>query len=125
MSKEKRMPSVFTGMSKHNFYLKDAISNFVLKEHRVPLNPYMLFGYYMGGAIERDFVRKGSYELLLIADALWILGIIADRIIAEIELAMKHNRPIHFYTMDDGGFNFKEIVDMNDLKFEPEVLPKL
>lgn len=125
MSKEKRMPTVFTGMSKHNFYLKDAISNFVLKEHRVPLNPYMLFGYYMGDAIERDFVRKGSHELLLTADELWIFGIIADGIVTEIELAMKHNKPIHFYTMDDTGLDFKEIVNMDDLKFEPEVLPKL
>lgn len=117
MSKEKRMPTVFTGMSKHNFYLKDHISNFILKEHRVPLNPYMLFGYYMGDAIERDFVRKGSYELLLTADELWIFGIIADGIVTEIELAMKHNKPIHFYAMDETGLDFKEIVNMDDLKF--------
>lgn len=47
----------------------------------------------MEDAIERIFVRKGSYELLLIADELRIFGIISDGIITEIELAMKHNKP--------------------------------
>ena len=38
---------------------------------------------------------------------------------------MKYNKPIHFYTMDETGLDFKEIVNMDDLKFEREVLPKL
>lgn len=125
MDTGKKMNTVFTGMSKHNYYLKELISNFVLKENKVPLNPYMLFGYYMGGAIDRDFIKAGSYQLLLSADELWVFGIIADGIITEIELAMTHNKPIRFFNMDDNGLSFKEITEIDDLKFEPEVLPKL
>ena len=40
--------------------------------------------------------------------------------VTEIELAMKHNKPIHFYAMDEAGLDFKEIVNMDDLKFERE-----
>lgn len=120
-----RIPTVFTGMSKHNFYLKDSITNFVLKEGKVPLNPYRLFGYFMGDAIERDYIKRGSYNLLMASDELWIFGVIANGNITEIEIAMRENKPIRFYTVDEHGFIYKEITSMDNLKFEPDVLPKL
>lgn len=55
---QKDKPLVYTAMSKHLFYFRMFISVFVLKNGGVPLNPFMVFDYFMLDAVDRDSVRE-------------------------------------------------------------------
>lgn len=114
---EKR-PIVFTAMSKHNFYLKDIISGFVLKNDCVPLNPFMSFGYFLNDMVDRDYIRRANNNMVIISDELWVFGIIADGVIFEIELAINKNMKIRFFTIDGHGVNINEILEIKELIFE-------
>ena len=39
--------TVYTSHSKHNYYAKQIISAFVLRQDCVPLNPFMKWGYFL------------------------------------------------------------------------------
>ena len=55
---------VFTAMSKHYFYFRMFVCKFVLEQHMVPLNPFMVFDYFLLDTIDRDEVRSGNNTLL-------------------------------------------------------------
>ena len=38
---------VYTAMSKHLFYYRMHISKYVIEQHKVPLNPFMIFDYFL------------------------------------------------------------------------------
>ena len=45
---------VYTAMSKHFFYYRMHISKYVIEQHKVPLNPFMIFEYFMLDSVDRD-----------------------------------------------------------------------
>ena len=57
-------PLVYTAMSKHLFYFRMFIQVFVLENGGVPLNPFMVFDYFMLDAVDRDTVREGNNNLV-------------------------------------------------------------
>ena len=65
---------VYTAMSKHLFYARMFISKFVLEQNKVPLNPFMIFDYFMLDSVNRDFVVEGNNNLVKRADELWVFG---------------------------------------------------
>jgi len=58
------MKLVFTAVSKRLFYFRMHISKFVLEKDCIPLNPYMLWEYFMLDTIERDKIRDGFLGML-------------------------------------------------------------
>ena len=110
------MKIVFTALSKHNFYFKDFITKYVLDKDCVPLNPFMLFNYFMLDTVERDRVRAANNELVRKADELWVFGEISDGVLKEIKLAESLKKPIKYYKILDSK-NIKEI-SKNEIEFE-------
>jgi hypothetical protein len=51
-------PLVYTAMSKHLFYFRMFISVFVLEEGGVPLNPFMVFDYFLLNVVDLDLVHQ-------------------------------------------------------------------
>ncbi len=44
---------VYTAMSKHLFYFRSQISKFVIEHDKVPLNPFMIFDYFLSDTVTR------------------------------------------------------------------------
>lgn len=97
---------IYTAFSKHYFYYRMFISRFVLKEGRVPLNPFMIFDYFLLDSVDRDTVRQANNSILCRSDEVWVFGPVSDGVLAEILIAKKKKKPISFYQIR----NAQEIV---------------
>lgn len=93
------MKLVYPAHSKHYFYFRQHISKFVLEQGCVPLNPFMIFEYFMLDTIDRDVVRNANNNLVKRADELWIFGPISNGVLDEIFLAKQSGKPINYYAI--------------------------
>lgn len=91
---------VYTAMSKHWFYFRMHISRYVLEQGKTPLNPFMLFDYFLLDSVERDIIRDANNSVLLRADQMWVFGPISNGVLAEILLAKKAKKPISFFKIE-------------------------
>lgn len=91
---------VYTAMSKHLFYFRMFISKFVLEQGKVPLNPFMIFDYFLLDSVHRDFVVEGNNNLVKRADELWIFGTISNGVLAEILIAKEMGKPIKYFKIE-------------------------
>jgi|SRR5579872_5519318 len=91
---------VYTAFSKHYFYFRMHISRFVLEMGKVPLNPFMLFDYFLADSVERDLVRDANNSIVLRTDEIWVFGPISNGVLAEILLAQKSNKPIIYFKIE-------------------------
>jgi hypothetical protein len=100
MNLTKPLPVVFTAQSKQYFYCRDAICVYVLNQGCVPLNPFRAFDYFLGERTDRDLVRQANFNLVRVADELWVFGdTIANGVLAEIKYAIQQRKPIRFFTI--------------------------
>lgn len=118
------MRLVFTAQSKNYFYCKDVICQYVLNQNRLPINPFMVFGYFLGDRVERDIIRRGNNQLIQMCEELWVFGPIADGVLFEIALAKQTGKSIRYFKLGSKINEIKEIKDMSDIVFEPEVHSK-
>lgn len=123
VSSIENMRTVFTAQSKNFFYCKDAICEFVLKNNMLPINPFMVFGYFLNDRVDRDLIRRGNNQLIQMCDELWVFGPIADGVLFEISLAKQLRKRVRFYKIGTRISEIKEIdiCDENEIVFEPEV----
>ncbi len=91
---------IYTAMSKHYFYYRMFISKYVLEQHGVPLNPFMIFDYFLLDTIDRDLVREGNNNLVKRADELWVFGPISNGVLAEIRIAKRLNKPTKYFKIE-------------------------
>lgn len=115
------MPIAFTAQSKKYFYCRDVICAFVMHQGYVPLNPFRVFEYFLDDRVERNMVRRGNFNLIRIADELWVFGrTIADGVLAEIQYAQDLGKQIKFFSI---GTQLEDIrpISIDDVKFETEV----
>lgn len=91
---------VYTAMSKHLFYYRMHISKFVLEQNMVPLNPFMIFDYFLLDTVDRDSVRKGNNNLVKKADNLWVFGPVSNGVLAEIKIAKQMNIPVRYFNIE-------------------------
>ncbi len=57
---QKDKPLVYTAMSKHLFYYRMFISVFVLQHGAVPLNPFMVFDYFLSMRLTATLYVRGT-----------------------------------------------------------------
>ena len=110
------MPLVYTATSKHYFYFRMFISRFVLEKNAVPLNPFMIFDYFLLDTLDRDKVRAANNNLVRRADEIWVFGPVSDGILAEILLAKEAGKPIKYFKI----INSREIAEINKAEAEME-----
>jgi len=110
LNKKKKV--VYTAMSKKTAYLKHHISKFVLKKKAVPLNPFMLFDYFLLDTVKRDEIREANNNLIRISDEIWVFGPISDGVLAEIQIATKLKKPVKYFAVTSNGkFTEKNITE--------------
>jgi len=115
----KEMKLVYPAHSKHYFYFREYISRFVLEQNCVPLNPFMIFGYFMLDTVNRDVIRNANNNLVQRADELWVFGPISDGVLAEIRLAKQDGKPINYYSIVKSKDIIKVLV--GDVEFEDDL----
>lgn len=97
----KNMKFVYPAHSKHYFFFRMHISKFILQKNCVPLNPFMIFEYFMLGTVKRDTVYNANNNLVKKADELWVFGPVSDGVLEEIKLAKKLKKPIKYFAIVD------------------------
>ncbi len=97
---QKDKPLVYTAMSKHLFYFRMFISVFVLENGGVPLNPFMVFDYFMLDAVDRDLVREGNNNLVKRCDEIWVFGAVSNGVLAEIQIAKEQGKKVRYFAIE-------------------------
>lgn len=90
-------PLIYTALSKHYFYYRMYISRYVLEQGCVPLNPFMLFDYFLLDSVDRDLIRDANNSVVLRADQIWVFGPVSNGVLAEILLAKNAHKPISYF----------------------------
>jgi len=93
-------PLVYTAMSKHLFYYRMFISVFVLEHRGVPLNPFMVFDFFLLDAVDRDLVREGNNNLVKRCDEIWVFGAVSNGVLAEIQIAKEQGKPVRYFAIE-------------------------
>lgn len=119
------MSLVYTAQSKHHFYCRDVVCEYVFRQGAVPLNPFRAFDYFLGDRVPRELIREGNQRLISAADEMWVFGsTLADGVIVEIALAGRLGLPIRFFTIATDVSGIEEIAPAH-LDFEVEVLKSI
>ena len=100
---------IYTAMSKKNFFQKWRIVKFVLEKGSAPLNPFMLFDYFLVDSVDHDLVRNANNTIIEKCDELWVFGEIADGVKKEIEVAKRLNKPTKYFDTSKLPEKIKEI----------------
>lgn len=93
-------PLIYTAMSKHLFYFRMHVSQYVLLNGGVPLNPFMIFDYFLLDTVDRDVVREGNNNLVKRCDEVWVFGAISNGVLAEIQIAQENGTPIKYFSIE-------------------------
>jgi hypothetical protein len=100
---KKTYPLVYPAYSKRNFYLQTHISQFCLDAKVVPLNPFMLFRYFLGDSVTRESVYLANNNIVRICDEVWAFGEISDGVLAEIKLKSDQGKPVQYFKINNGN----------------------
>lgn len=102
---------VYPAYSKRNFYWQMHISKFCLERKKIPLNPFMLFKYFLGDSVSRDSVYKANEGIVDLVDEIWVFGDISDGVQREIEMKQKKGGKIKYFRIIDGNpVKFRKIL---------------
>lgn len=99
----KTYPLIYPAYSKRNFYLQTHISQFCLNNKAVPLNPFMLFRYFLGDSISRESVYQANNNIVRICDEVWVFGEISDGVLAEIKLKREQGHRVRYFKIGTGN----------------------
>lgn len=103
------MKLIYSAHSKHYFFFREHISKYILDQGQVPLNPFMIFSYFMLDSVERNLIREANNTIVRKSDELWVFGPISDGVLVEIKLAESLGKPVRYFDI----VNSKDIVEIS------------
>ncbi|HEY9440398.1 MAG TPA: hypothetical protein VIS29_17505 [Streptomyces sp.] len=109
MSLTQEIPVVYTAQSKHNFFCRDVICEYVLLRDAVPLNPFRAFDYFLGDRVDRNYVRRANNNCVRIADEIWVFGEISDGVFHEIQYALQLGKKVRYFTLSTKAEEISEL----------------
>lgn len=89
-------PLVYAVTPKENFYYRLHINKFVLDNNAVPLNPFVMFDFFIMDSLKKDAMKTLRNSFIGKADEVWIFGD-TDGLLDDIKFARKINKPIVYY----------------------------
>jgi hypothetical protein len=96
------------------------ISRFVLENQKAPLNPFMLFDYFLVDSIDRNLVRDANNSIVLRCDEIWCFGPISNGVLAEILLARKANKPVSYFKIEKSQCIVPITIDLVEMETDVE-----
>jgi hypothetical protein len=92
---------VYVAMSNKSFYWRAHIQKFVLDSGMVPINPFMLFDYYLMHTVDKDVVRGAMNNLLSRSDEVWVFGRLSLGVKVQVGIAKRLNKPVRYFDISD------------------------
>src|SRR4030081_738915 len=92
---------IYIAMSNRNFYWRTHVSKPVLDEGYVPINPFMLFDYYLLHTVPKQLVREAINNLLARCDEVWVFGTMSLGVKVQLGIAKRLKKPLRFYDIAD------------------------
>src|SRR5438874_7480044 len=92
---------IYIAISNRNFYWRMQITKFVLDEGYVPINPFMLFDYYLLHTVPKILVREAMNNLLARCDEVWVFGRLSLGVKVQMGIAKRLRKPMRFYDIAD------------------------
>ena len=92
---------IYTAMSNRNFYWRNHIQKFVLDSGMVPINPFMLFDYYLLHTVPKAAVREAMNNLLARCDEAWVFGRLSLGVKVQIGIAKRLSKPIRYFDISE------------------------
>jgi hypothetical protein len=92
---------IYIAMSNRNFYWRMHVSKLVLDEGYVPINPFMLFDYYLLHTVPKQLVREAINNLLSRCDEVWVFGTMSLGVKVQLGIAKRLKKPLRFYDIAD------------------------
>jgi hypothetical protein len=94
---KKTYPLIYPAYSKRNFYLHAHINKYCLERRAVPLNPFMIFKYFLWDRVSREATYKGNAAIISNIDEIWVFGPVSDGVLAEIELIKERGGKVKYF----------------------------
>lgn len=111
---------VYVTHSKSWYYAKEIVMQFAIEQGVAAVNPFMNYGFYMNGSVEKDEVVECCHQLIRTADELWVFGPISEAILTDIAVAVMEGKEVHFFSISENRSEIHEL-KMEDIIFEREV----
>lgn len=114
----KRYPLVYPAYSKRNFFWQMHIQKFCIEKKMIPLNPFMLFRYFLADAVPRKQVYDANASIINICDELWVFGDVADGVLKEVKQMEALGKKVQYFKIVDD----KKSVSFRKIKPERAIL---
>jgi hypothetical protein len=122
---KKTYPLIYPAYSKRNFFLQMQISQYCLDKRAIPLNPFMLFRYFLGDIIPRENIYNANNNIVRICDEVWTFGEISNGVLAEIQMKKEMGGEVKYIEIIKGyPAQFRQI-NPEKAEFEKEEKEKL
>jgi hypothetical protein len=119
---KKTYPVIYPAYSKRNFYLQMHISKFCLEKKKIPLNPFMLFRYFLGDSVPRKTVYLANNNIVWMSDEVWVFGEVSDGVLAEVKMKKDQGQPVKYFKIaQTNPVVFRRILPKS-VEFEEEEL---
>ena len=92
---------VYVAMSNRNFHWRMHVTKFVLDEGAVPVNPFMLFDYYLMHTVNKETVREAMNNLIARCDEVWVFGRMSLGVKVQVGIAKRMKKTLRFYDIAD------------------------
>ena len=100
LDQQNKKPLVYTAMSKHLFYFRMHISKFVLENWGVPLNPFMIFDYFLLDSVDKNLVREWNNNIVKRSDEIWVFWPVSNWVLAEILISKEQKKTIKYFKIE-------------------------
>jgi hypothetical protein len=92
---------VYVAMGNRNFHWRMHVTKFVLDEGCVPVNPFMLFDYYLMHTVNKEVVREAMNNLLAKCDEVWVFGRMSLGVKVQVGIAKRLKKPLRYYDISE------------------------
>lgn len=116
----KTYPLIYPAYSKRNFYLQMHISQYCLEHRAVPLNPFLLFRYFIGDSVPRETIYAGNNNLVRLSDEVWVFDEVSNGVLAEIIHKKEQGGKVKYFRhySDKAPITYRQI-NKSKVEFEP------
>lgn len=92
---------IYVAMSNRNFNWRMHVTKYVLDQGCVPVNPFMLFDYYLMHTVEKNTVREAMNNLLVKCDEVWVFGRMSLGVQVQVGIAKRMRKPLRYYDISE------------------------
>ncbi len=88
-------------MSNRNFFWRQHVTKFVLDSGAVPVNPFMLFDYYLLHTVTKELVREAMNNLIARCDEVWVFGRLSLGVKVQIGVAKRLGKQLRYFDISE------------------------